>query len=133
MTITVSIRRVIDAIFAIDGIHGILAERRHILGEELEAALCRLTPQAAVALASRSDVLTYTGRAGDMLSFEVTNDKASAEVVETALMWQLLRMCRPGNSGSTSADVVASSARSILDSIDSSADCPARRSLHWLD
>ena len=52
MTVTVDIRRVIDALYAIDGIRGVLADRKLILGEELEKALRRLVPQAAATMAA---------------------------------------------------------------------------------
>ena len=139
MTVNVDIRRVIDAIYAIDGVRGILADRRIIIGEELEAALRRLVPQAAAVLASRSAALSYKGSAGDILTFEVTGDGVTDEALETALTWTLLAMCRPdsdgagsGSSGSglpTQADGVLGS----LDALDgSAADCPARRDSHWL-
>ncbi len=139
MTVNVDIRRVIDAIYAIDGVRGILADRRIIIGEELEAALRRLVPQAAAVLASRSAALSYRGCAGDILTFEVTGDGVTDEALETALTWTLLAMCRPdsdgagsGSSGSglpTQADGVLGS----LDALDgSAADCPARRDSHWL-
>lgn len=140
MTVNVDIRRVIDAIYAIDGVRGILADRRIIIGEELEAALLRLVPQAAAVLASRSAALSYRGSAGDILTFEVTGDGVTDEALETALTWTLLAMCRPdgdgagsGSSGSglpTQADGVLGSLDDALDG--SAADCPARRDSHWL-
>lgn len=140
MTVNVDIRRVIDAIYAIDGVRGILADRRIIIGEELEAALLRLVPQAAAVLASRSAALSYRGSAGDILTFEVTGDGVTDEALETALTWTLLAMCRPdgdgagsGSSGSglpTQADGVLGSLDAALDG--SAADCPARRDSHWL-
>ncbi len=140
MTVNVDIRRVIDAIYAIDGVRGILADRRIIIGEELEAALRRLVPQAAAVLASRSAALSYRGCAGDILTFEVTGDGVTDEALETALTWTLLAMCRPdsdgagsGSSGSglpTQADGVLGSLYDALDG--SAADCPARRDSHWL-
>ena len=140
MTVNVDIRRVIDAIYAIDGVRGILADRRIIIGEELEAALQRLVPQAAAVLASRSAALSYRGSAGDILTFEVTGDGVTDEALETALTWTLLAMCRPdgdgagsGSSGSglpTQADGVLGSLDDALDG--SAADCPARRDSHWL-
>ena len=140
MTVNVDIRRVIDAIYAIDGVRGILADRRIIIGEELEAALQRLVPQAAAVLASRSAALSYRGSAGDILTFEVTGDGVTDEALETALTWTLLAMCRPdsdgagsGSSGSglpTQADGVLGSLDDALDG--SAADCPARRYSHWL-
>ena len=140
MTVNVDIRRVIDAIYAIDGVRGILADRRIIIGEELEAALRRLVPQAAAVLASRSAALYYRGSAGDILTFEVTGDGVTDEALETALTWTLLAMCRPdsdgagsGSSGSglpTQADGVLGSLDDALDG--SAADCPARRDSHWV-
>lgn len=140
MTVNVDIRRVIDAIYAIDGVRGILADRRIIIGEELEAALRRLVPQAAAVLASRSAALSYRGCAGDILTFEVTGDGVTDEALETALTWTLLAMCRPhsdgagsGSSGSglpIQADGVLGSLDDALDG--SAADCPARRDSHWL-
>ena len=140
MTVNVDIRRVIDAIYAINGVRGILADRRIIIGEELEAALLRLVPQAAAVLASRSAALSYRGCAGDILTFEVTGDGVTDEALETALTWTLLAMCRPdsdgagsGSSGSglpTQADGVLGSLDVALDG--SAADCPARRDSHWL-
>ena len=140
MTVNVDIRRVIDAIYAIDGVRGILADRRIIIGEELEAALRRLVPQAAAVLASRSAAPSYRGCAGDILTFEVTGDGVTDEALETALTWTLLAMCRPdsdgagsGSSGSglpTQADGVLGSLDAPLDG--SAADCPARRDSHWL-
>lgn len=140
MTVNVDIRRVIDAIYAIDGVRGILADRRIIIGEELEAALLRLVPQAAAVLASRSAALSYRGCAGDILTFEVMGDGVTDEALETALTWTLLAMCRPdsdgagsGSSGSglpTQADGVLGSLYDALDG--SAADCPARRDSHWL-
>lgn len=140
MTVNVDIRRVIDAIYAIDGVRGILADRRIIIGEELEAALLRLVPQAAAVLASRSAALSYRGSAADILTFEVTGDGVTDEALETALTWTLLAMCRPdsdgagsGSSGSglpTQADGVLGSLDDALDG--SAADCPARRDSHWL-
>lgn len=102
MTVNVDIRRVIDAIYAIDGVRGILADRRIIIGEELEAALQRLVPQAAAVLASRSAALSYRGSAGDILTFEVTGDGVTDEALETALTWTLLAMCRPDSDGAGS-------------------------------
>lgn len=140
MTVNVDIRRVIDAIYAIDGVRGILADRRIIIGEELEAALRRLVPQAAAVLASRSAALSYRVSAGEILTFEVTGDGVTDEALETALTWTLLAMCRPdsdgagsGSSGSglpTQADGVLGSLDDALDG--SAADCPARRDSHWL-
>lgn len=140
MTVNVDIRRVIDAIYAIDGVRGILADRRIIIGEELEAALRRLVPQAAAVLALRSAALSYRGCAGEILTFEVTGDGVTDEALETALTWTLLAMCRPdsdgagsGSSGSgltTQADGVLGSLDDALDG--SAADCPARRDSHWL-
>ncbi len=138
MTVNVDIRRVIDAIYAIDGVRGILADRRIIIGEELEAALRRLVPQAAAVLASRSAALSYRGCAGDVLTFEVTGDDVTDEALETALTWTLLAMCRPDSDGSgSSGSGLPTQADGVLGSLDdaldgSAADCPARRDSHWL-
>lgn len=140
MTVNVDIRHVIDAIYAIDGVRGILADRRIIIGEELEAALRRLAPQAAAVLASRSAALSYRGSAGDILTFEVTGDGVTDEALETALTWTLLAMCRPDSDGagsSSSGSGLPTQADGVLGSLDdaldgSAADCPARRDSHWL-
>lgn len=140
MTVNVDIRRVIDAIYAIDGVRGILADRRIIIGEELEAALRRLVPQAAAVLASRSAALSYRGSAGDILTFEVTGDGVTDEALETALTWTLLTMCRPDSDGAgsgSSGSGLPTQAEGVLGSLDdaldgSAADCPARRDSHWL-
>lgn len=129
MTVTIDIRRVIDALYAIDGVRGVLADRKLILGEELEPALRRLVPQAAAILAARTPALTYRSLSGDTLTFgtaTAASPDANADTIETALSWLLLEMCRPGTAASSpTAGVLASLT-------DTAGDCPARRTSHWL-
>lgn len=130
MTVTVDIRRVIDALYAIDGIRGVLADRKLILGEELEKALRRLVPQAAATMAARTPALTYRGLSGDILTFETgtsANPDAISDTIEAALSWLLLEMCRPGTAATgTPAD-------GVLDALANTAgDCPGHRVSHWL-
>ena len=119
MTVTVDIRRVIDAIYAIDGIRGVLADRKLILGEELEKALRRLVPQAAATVAARTPALTYRGLSA--------NPDATSDTIEAALSWLLLEMCRPDTCATgTPAD-------GVLDALANTAgDCPGHRVSHWL-
>ncbi|MGM9853898.1 MAG: hypothetical protein ACI30N_08035 [Muribaculaceae bacterium] len=127
MTVTVDISRVIDALYAIDGVRGVLADRATILGEELEPALCRLIPQAAAILAARVPALTFRGLSGDTLTFSTAaaSPAANADTIETALSWLLLEMCRPGTSA-------ASPTSGVLAALGNTAgDCPAFRTSHW--
>lgn len=131
MTVTVDIRRVIDALYAIDGIRGVLADRKLILGEELEKALRRLVPQAAATMAARTPAITYRGLSGDILTFETgtdANPDATPDTIETALSWLLLEMCRPDTAAANSPT------SGILAALGTTAgDCPASRVSHWLD
>lgn len=129
MTVTVDIRRVIDAIYAIDGIRGVLADRKLILGEELEKALRRLVPQAAATMAARTPALTYRGLSGDILTFETgtdANPDTTSDTIEAALSWLLLEMCRPGTAaGSPTSGVLVALGNTA-------GDCPGHRVSHWL-
>ena len=129
MTVTVDIRRVIDALYAIDGIRGVLADRKLILGEELEKALRRLVPQAAATMAARTPALTYRGLSGDILTFETgtdANPDTTSDTIEAALSWLLLEMCRPGTAaGSPTSGVLVALANTA-------GDCPGHRVSHWL-
>ena len=129
MTVTVDIRRVIDALYAIDGIRGVLADRKLILGEELEKALRRLVPQAAATVAARTLALTYRGLSGDILTFETgtsANPDAISDTIEAALSWLLLEMCRPGTAaGSPTSGVLVALGNTA-------GDCPGHRVSHWL-
>lgn len=129
MTVTVDIRRVIDALYAIDGIRGVLADRKLILGEELEKALRRLVPQAAATMAARTPALTYRGLSGDILTFETgtdANPDTTSDTIEAALSWLLLEMCRPGTAaGSPTSGVLVALGNTA-------GDCPGHRVSHWL-
>lgn len=129
MTVTVDIRRVIDALYAIDGIRGVLADRKLILGEELEKALRRLVPQAAATVAARTPALTYRCLSGDILTFETgtsANPDATSDTIEAALSWLLLEMCRPDTAaGSPTSGVLVALGNTA-------GDCPGHRVSHWL-
>lgn len=127
-TVTIQCASVIDAVFAADGLRGVLAERTAILGRELEAALRRLFPHACAELAVSVDGLTLESTDGWTAVFRLAA-AVPAVCVESALVRILLGMARAGETEAATRAV-----RILADAIADAeaAACPATRVIHDL-
>lgn len=105
--ITLSPAKIFDAMLAADAVRGTLqtfdsasTAVTPVLGVAHEGAVLLLMPQAAAAVSADAPAVTFTGtdNAGN-LTFSVAEAPADldvAQLLETAMVWKLLRQCYTG-------------------------------------
>lgn len=124
--IRITSARVIDAIYAADGLRGVLSARDTLVGTDLEAPLRRLFAGACAAMASRVDGVVLKEANEEYADFALRTS-VSAIYLETALMWALLGIARPDGTAD-GAKAVESLGAAIAAA--EAAACPAHR-MSW--